>query len=60
MYCNYISRSLKDVFSSLWFVQTIGKLVDSSGTIVYRNNVVQSGNKIGNKSLDLQADERFI
>lgn len=42
------------------FVQTIGKLVDSSGTIVYRNNVVQSGNKIGNKSLDLQADERFI
>lgn len=42
------------------FVQTVSKLVDSSGAIVYGNNVIQSGIKIGNKSLHLQADEHFI
>lgn len=36
------------------FVQSISKLADSSRTTVYGNNVVQSGNKIGNKSLQLQ------
>lgn len=36
------------------FVQTVSKLVDSSETIVYGNNVVQNGNKFGNKSLHLE------